>query len=109
MMGRPGGGMIRGAGMSRPGMGQQPAERTRDLRGTVRRLLARMRPERVRLLTVLALGVTSVGFLVTGPRILGTATNILFDGVVGKQLPAGITKARRSRCCARTARASSPT
>ena len=32
---------------------------------------------------------TSVGFLVTGPKILGNATNILFDGVVGKQLPPG--------------------
>jgi ATP-binding cassette, subfamily B, multidrug efflux pump len=93
MMGRPGGGMARGAAMGRPGPGQ-PAERTRDLRGTVRRLLARLRPERVRLVAVLVLGVTSVGFLVTGPKILGTATNILFDGVIGKQLPAGATEAQ---------------
>src|ERR1035437_1154543 len=91
MMGRPGGGMIRGAGMGRPGPGQPP-ERSKDLRGTVRRLLARLRPERIRLVIVLVLGVTSVAFLVTGPKILGTATNILFDGVVGKQLPAGVTK-----------------
>jgi ATP-binding cassette subfamily B multidrug efflux pump len=93
MIGRPGGGMVRGAGMGRPGPGQPP-ERSKDLRGTVRRLLARLRPERVRLLIVLILGVTSVAFLVTGPRILGTATNVLFDGVVGKQLPAGVTKAQ---------------
>ena len=91
MMGRPGGGMIRGAGMGRPGLGQPP-ERSKDLRGTVRRLLARLRPERVRLVIVLVFGVTSVAFLVTGPKILGAATNILFDGVVGKQLPAGVTK-----------------
>ena len=91
MMGRPGGGMIRGAGMGRPGPGQPP-ERSKDLRGTVRRLLARLRPERVRLVIVLVFGVTSVAFLVTGPKILGDATNVLFDGVVGKQFPAGITK-----------------
>ena len=91
MMGRPGGGMIRGAGMGRPGLGQPP-ERSRDLRGTVRRLLARLRPERVRLVIVLVFGVTSVALLVTGPKILGTATNVLFDGVVGKQFPAGVTK-----------------
>ena len=30
----------------------------------------------------------------TGPRILGDATNVLFDGVVGKQLPPGLTKAQ---------------
>jgi ATP-binding cassette, subfamily B, multidrug efflux pump len=91
MMGRPGGGMIRGAGMGRPGLGQPP-ERSKDLRGTVRRLLARLRPERVRLVIVLVFGVTSVALLVTGPKILGEATNILFDGVVGKQFPADITK-----------------
>ena len=91
MMGRPGGGMIRGAGMGRPGPGQPP-ERSKDPRGTVRRLLARLRPERVRLVIVLAFGVTSVALLVTGPKILGEATNVLFDGVVGKQFPAGITK-----------------
>jgi len=88
MIGRPGGGMGR---MGRPGMGR-PAERSKDFRGTLRRLLARLRPERVRLVIVLILGVTSVAFLVAGPRILGTATNILFNGVVGKQLPAGLTK-----------------
>ena len=91
MMGRPGGGMIRGAGMGRPGLGQPP-ERSKDLRGTVRRLLARLRPERVRLVIVLVFGVISVALLVTGPKILGTATNVLFDGVVGKQFPAGVTK-----------------
>ena len=90
MMGRPGGGMIRG-GMGRPGLGQPP-ERSKDLRGTVRRLLARLRPERVRLVIVLVFGVISVALLVTGPKILGAATNVLFDGVVGKQLPAGVTK-----------------
>jgi ATP-binding cassette subfamily B multidrug efflux pump len=93
MMGRPGGGMARGAGMGRPGAGQPP-ERTKDLRGTVRRLLARMRPERVRLAIAVVLGVASVGCLVTGPKILGTATNVLFDGIIGKQLPAGVTKAQ---------------
>jgi len=83
--------MIRAAGIGRPGLGQPP-ERSKDLRGTVRRLLARLRPERVRLVIVLVFGVTSVALLVTGPKILGAATNVLFDGVVGKQLPAGITK-----------------
>jgi ATP-binding cassette subfamily B multidrug efflux pump len=84
MMGGPGRGMIRGGG--------RPAERTKDLRATLRRLLARLGPERFRLLTALALGIGSVGFTVAGPKILGDATNVLFDGVVSKQLPAGITK-----------------
>jgi ATP-binding cassette, subfamily B, multidrug efflux pump len=93
MMGRPGGGMARGAMMGRPGQAR-PAERTKDLRGTLRRLLVRLRPERAWLAVAGLLGVTSVGFMVAGPKILGNATNILFDGIVGKQLPAGMTQAQ---------------
>ena len=93
MMGRPAGAMRRGPGGGGPGMGPAP-ERSKDFRGTVRRLLSRLAPERVRLLIVLVSGVASVGFLVAGPKILGNATNVLFDGVVGKQFPAGVTKAQ---------------
>ena len=84
--GRAGGGMRRGVG--------PPAERAKNLRGALRRLLARLRPERIRLVIALLLGVTSVGFLVSGPRILGDATNVLFNGVVGKLLKVGTTKAQ---------------
>ncbi len=93
MMGRPGGMVRRGPGAGAPGVGAPPA-RSKDLAGTLRRLLARLRPERIRLLAVLTLGVASVGFLVAGPKILGNATNVLFDGVVGKALPSGVTKAQ---------------
>jgi ATP-binding cassette, subfamily B, multidrug efflux pump len=93
MMGRPGGGMAGGAAMGRPGAAR-PAERARDVRGTLRRLLARLRPERARLALAVALGVTSVGFMVAGPKILGNATNVLFDGLVGRQLPRGLTQAQ---------------
>ena len=77
MGGRPGGGR-RGMGTTAPG----------------ERLLARLRPERFRLVVALALGVTSVAFTVSGPKILGNATNVLFDGVVGRRLAHGITKAQ---------------
>ena len=83
MMGGPGRGFARG----RP-----PTGRTRDARATLGRLLGRLRPERVKLLLALFLGVTSVGFTVAGPKILGDATNVLFDGVVGKRLTRGLTK-----------------
>jgi ATP-binding cassette subfamily B multidrug efflux pump len=79
-----------GPRMAMRAQGGQPAERAKDLRGTLRRLLARLRPERL----PLVLGVTSVAFMVTGPRLLGNATNVLFNGVVGKLLPAGTTKAQ---------------
>jgi ATP-binding cassette, subfamily B, multidrug efflux pump len=93
MMGRPGGIMARGAALGRPGQAR-PAERTKDLRGTLRRLLARLRPERAWLAAAVLFGVTSVGFMVAGPKILGNATNVLFDGIVGQHLPRGMTQAQ---------------
>ena len=80
-------------GMMRRG-GGAPAERAKDFRATLRRLLARLRPERIKLAIAVTFGAISVAFTVSGPKILGDATNVLFDGVVGKQLPAGTTKAQ---------------
>ena len=90
-----GGGRVRAMarGPMGPGMGQ-PAEKSKDVRGTLRKLLARLRPERAKLVTAVGLGVVSVGLVVSGPKILGTATNILFDGIVSKRLPAGMTQAQ---------------
>ena len=82
-------------GAFRGGAGQ--AQRSRDLRGTVRRLLGRLRPERLKLTLALVLGVTSVGFMVSGPEILGNATDVLFDGIIGKRLPKGTTQAQAIR------------
>jgi ATP-binding cassette subfamily B protein len=43
---------------------------------------------------VVALGVISVALSVIGPKILGHATDLIFDGVVGQRLPPGISKAQ---------------
>src|SRR5664280_1719298 len=88
--GRIGRGRIGGGPMARGGMA--PAARTKDFSGTARRLLGRLRPEMFKLVISLMLGVVSVAFIITGPKILGNATNILFNGVVSKQLPPGVTQ-----------------
>jgi ATP-binding cassette subfamily B multidrug efflux pump len=85
-----GGGRIGGGHMG--GGPVAPAARTKDFSGTLKRLLGRLRPERLKLVISLLLGVISVAFIVTGPKILGAATNILFNGVVSKQLPPGVTQ-----------------
>jgi len=72
--------------------GAMPVEKARDFGTSFRRLLGWLRPERARLVMVLVLGVASVAFTIVGPRILGHATNLLFEGVIGGQLPAGITQ-----------------
>jgi len=70
---------------------QVPPGKARDFGTSFRRLLGWLRPDRVKLSLVLVLGVASVAFTIVGPRILGHATNLLFDGVIGGRLPAGTT------------------
>ncbi len=68
-----------------------PAEKSMTFGPSARRLLRRLRPYRVQLLGIIALGVTSVSLSVIGPKILGRATDIIFAGLVGKQLQSGTT------------------
>jgi ATP-binding cassette subfamily B protein len=72
--------------------GGMPAEKSKDFRTSFRRLLFRLRPERPLIVLVFILAVVSVTFAILGPKILGNATNLLFEGVLGKSLPAGLTK-----------------
>ncbi len=85
----PGGGGMRGGWM---GMGGPPAGKTRDIRKTLRQLLGRLRPESRLLSLVVLIGSASVVFSVIGPKIVGNATNVIFNGIVGKMLPAGLSK-----------------
>ena len=54
-----------------------------------KRVLARMRPERISTLLVVGLTVVSVVLMSIGPRILGHATDLVFTGFIGRQFPAG--------------------
>ena len=86
-MGRPGGGgPMGGVGVS--------TEKAQDFRGSMRRFSRRLRPERWIVALVLALAAGSVFLAVLGPKLLGNATNVLFDGVVSAQLPSGVTQAQ---------------
>lgn len=58
-----------------------PTEKSKDFKGTSRRLLDEMREERGRMWVVLVLAVGSVALVVAGPRVLGNATNLVFRGV----------------------------
>ena len=75
---------IRPMGGGGPFSGAVPIGKPDDFGVSARRLLARLRPERVPLIAVVALAVTSVGFAVASPKILGHATDIIFDGVLGR-------------------------
>jgi len=70
-----------------------PAEKAMNFGPSARRLLGRLRPERLWLLLVFAVAVIGVSFSVIGPRLLGEGTNLVFSGIVSKSLPAGTSKA----------------
>ncbi|WP_405808397.1 ABC transporter ATP-binding protein/permease [Streptomyces sp. NBC_00210] len=80
--------------MSGPGgrMMMGPVERSMDFKGSGKRLLRQLAPERMTLWVMLAAGVLSVAFAVVGPKILGQATDLVFAGVVGREMPAGTSK-----------------
>jgi ATP-binding cassette, subfamily B, multidrug efflux pump len=80
----------RGGGPPWAGAGQ-PVEKASDFGPSAKRLLGRLRPERLGVIAVLILGVISVTLNVLGPKILGMGTDLIFAGVIGKQLPAGVT------------------
>jgi ATP-binding cassette subfamily B multidrug efflux pump len=69
-----------------------PVQRSKDFKGTLRKLLLRLRPEWLTIAIVVVLGSASVAFSVIGPKIIGNATNVIFDGIIGKSLPAALTK-----------------
>lgn len=67
-------------------------DRSKDLRGAARRLIRRLAPQRLAALAVLALAIGGIVLSVIGPRVLGHATDLLFEGVIGRGLPSGISK-----------------
>ncbi|WP_432856802.1 ABC transporter ATP-binding protein [Amycolatopsis sp. CA-161197] len=72
--------------------GGMPPEKAMDFKGSLARLLRLLRPQRAALIGVLVLGTLSVALTVIGPKILARATDLIFAGVIGKNLPAGVTK-----------------
>jgi ATP-binding cassette subfamily B protein len=57
-----------------------PTERSTNARAVTRRLMHRMRPERYNVALVTVAAVASVVLVVVGPRVLGHATNLIFEG-----------------------------
>ncbi len=74
-------------------MGGQPTEKSMDFKGSGKRLLAQMQPDRAAMSVALLLGVLSVALTVVGPKVLGHATDLIVSGVIGRRLPDGLSKA----------------
>lgn len=73
------------------GFGAPPAK-SKDFQGSLKRLMNEIGRERKVLYFVLTFITASVTISAFGPKLLGHATNYLFYGFIGKQLPEGISK-----------------
>ncbi|TYL46337.1 ABC transporter ATP-binding protein [Nocardioides sp. BGMRC 2183] len=84
------------AGGGGPGRGPMGGgmvgQKASDFKGSTRRLLRGLAPERLQLVLVAVLAVGSVTLMALGPRLLGHATDLVFNGFIGAQLTAGTTK-----------------
>ncbi|UFS94783.1 ABC transporter ATP-binding protein [Nocardia huaxiensis] len=63
-----------------------PDAKAKSFGPSLKRLLRRLAPEKFYLTIIFVLAATSVVLNTLGPQVLGRATNLIFDGVVGKQL-----------------------
>jgi ATP-binding cassette subfamily B protein len=76
---RPGGGP--------PGMGfggRGVVEKPKDFKGTVKKLLSYVKPHKMSFVIVIVFAVLSTVFTIVGPKIMGTVTTKLFDGLMAK-------------------------
>jgi ATP-binding cassette, subfamily B, multidrug efflux pump len=70
-----------------------PAVKALNFKGSLRRLVGRLRGDSRLVATAGALAVVSVTLSVIAPKVMGNATDLIFEGLVGGRLPAGATKA----------------
>ena len=82
----------RGPGPGGPGHGpgmMMSGEKARDFKGTTRKLLEYMRPYWWTTILVLLFAIGSTVFTIVGPKLMGTATNKLVEGIMAKVARAG--------------------
>ncbi|MET7512561.1 ABC transporter ATP-binding protein [Streptomyces sp. NPDC005480] len=84
-MAGPGGRMMAGGG---------PDQRSMDFKGSGKRLIRQFKPEKTTMYAMVACVVLSVGLSVLGPKILGRATDLVFAGIIGREMPSGSSKAQ---------------
>ena len=76
----------------------RPAEKAKDFKGTFKKLMAYLRAYWLPLVLMIVFAVASTVFTIVGPKILGSATNKLVEGISGQmmydkiqsQLPEGV-------------------
>ncbi|MEO5320796.1 ABC transporter ATP-binding protein [Arthrobacter sp. CC3] len=72
--------------------GGTPAKKAEHFWPSATRLMGLLKPEAAGIAVVLAMVTVAVVLNVVAPKILGQAMDVIFGGVVGKQLPSGVSK-----------------
>ncbi len=72
--------------------GGMPAKKAEHFWPSAKRLMGLLKPEAAGIYAVVVMVVIAVVLNVIAPKILGQAMDVIFGGVVGKQLPAGASK-----------------
>lgn len=72
----------RPGGMGPFGGANLPAEKAMNFKGSAKRLAGLLKPEKWLVYFVIFLGAASVGLAVIGPKVLGNATTIIFEGLM---------------------------
>lgn len=70
--------------------GDQPTKKAKHFWPAAKRLIGLLAPEKWLFSLVVLLVISSVVLTVIAPRILGQAMDVIFNGVLGKPLPAGV-------------------
>ena len=83
-----------GPGRGGPFGGGMVGQKASTFGPSAKRMVRRMAPERTKAIAVVVLAVVSVSLTALGPKILGRATDLIFTGLLGGRLPAGVTKAQ---------------
>ena len=66
--------------------GPKPVEKAINFGPSLKRLVGQLRPERTLTIVVIGLSIIGVALSVVGPKVLGWATDVVFDGVLGTMM-----------------------
>ena len=86
MRGPGGGGPMGGFGM--------PAQKAKNFKGTLKRLIHYLKPHRLNLIIVLIFAIASTAFTIAAPKISGEAMNKLQDGYMAKMMLGKMSEAQ---------------
>jgi ATP-binding cassette subfamily B protein len=65
-------------------MAMMPGEKAKDFKGSMKKLLSYLGKYKITIIIVFVFAIVSTVFSVIGPKILGQATDVLFDGIMNK-------------------------